>query len=82
MQDTVLIWMCRRNLIKLWKIFGQVQNKKIDCKFILCPVCSNKTHTITRKDTKVKELSLYYPKRKHETIINAQDMKITLKNNK
>ena len=31
-----------------------MQNKKTDCKFILCPVCGNKTHTMIREDTELK----------------------------
>lgn len=34
-----------------------MQNKKTDCKFILCPVCGNKTHTMIREDTELKKLS-------------------------
>lgn len=64
--------------MKLWRIFGKVQNKKTDCKFILCPVCGNKTHTMIREDTELKNFPLYCPKCKKETIINVRDMKITL----
>lgn len=64
--------------MKLWRIFGQVQNKKTDCKFILCPVCGNKTHTMIRENTELKNFPLYCPKCKKETIINVRDMKITL----
>lgn len=55
-----------------------MQNKKTDCKFILCPVCGNKTHTMIRKDSELKNFPLYCPKCKKETIINIRDMKITL----
>ncbi|MCD8026742.1 MAG: cysteine-rich KTR domain-containing protein [Clostridiales bacterium] len=55
-----------------------MQNKKTDCKFILCPVCGNKTHTMIREDTELKNFPLYCPKCKKETIINVRDMEITL----
>ncbi len=64
--------------MKLWRIFGQVQNKKTDCKFVLCPVCGNKTRTMIQENTEMKNFPLYCPKCKKETIINVQDMKITL----
>ena len=43
-----------------------------------CPVCGNKTRTMIREDTELKNFPLYCPKCKKETIINVQDMKITL----
>ena len=47
--------------MKLWRIFGQVQNKETDCKFVLCPVC-NKTRTKIQEDTEMKNFPLYCPK--------------------
>ncbi|MEZ3426554.1 MAG: cysteine-rich KTR domain-containing protein [Lachnospiraceae bacterium] len=47
-------------------------------KWVLCPVCGNKTRLQLRADTELKNFPLYCPKCKKETIINAQDMKITL----
>ena len=55
-----------------------MQNKKTECKFVLCPVCGNKTRTMTQENTEMKHFPLYCPKCKKETIINVQDMKITL----
>lgn len=46
--------------------------------WILCPVCGNKTRTMIREDTEMKNFPLYCPKCKKETIINVKDMKITL----
>ena len=40
--------------------------------WIYCPVCGNKTRTMIREDTECKQ----------ETIINVQDMKITLADSK
>ena len=54
----------------------------IKYKWVLCPICGDKTHTMIRKDTEMKNFPLYYPKCKKETIINVQDMKITLADSK
>ena len=49
---------------------------------IICPVCGNKIRTMIREDTELKNFPLYCPKCKQETIINVQDMKITLADSK
>ena len=46
--------------------------------WILSPICSNKTRTMIQEDTELRNFPLYCPKCKKETIINAQDMKVTL----
>ena len=55
-----------------------MQNKETDCKFVLCPICGNKTRTMIREDRELRNFPLYCPKCKKETIINAQDMKVML----
>ena len=50
--------------------------------WIYCPVCGNKTRTMIREDTELKNFPLYCPKCKQETIINVQDMKIILADSK
>ena len=42
--------------------------------WILCPICGNKTRTMIREDTELRNFPLYCPKCKKETIINAQDI--------
>lgn len=37
--------------------------------WILCPVCGNKTRTMVREDTELKNFPLYCPKCRKETII-------------
>ena len=59
-----------------------MQNKETDCKFVLCPICGNKTRTMLREDTELRNFPLYCPKCKKETTINAQDMKVTLAEHK
>ena len=50
--------------------------------WMYCPVCGNKTRTMIREDTELKNFPLYCPKCKQETIINVQGMKITLADSK
>ena len=47
-----------------------------------CPICGNKTRTMIREDTELRNFPLYCPKCKKETSINAQDMKVTLAEHK
>ena len=42
--------------------------------WLLCPICKNKTRIKIRKDTELKNLPLYCPKCKRETIINVIKM--------
>ena len=39
-------------------------------KWVLCPICNNKTRTKIRPDTVLENFPLYCPKCKQETIIN------------
>ena len=47
-------------------------------KWILCPVCGNKTHDKMREDTVLLNFPLYCPKCKQETLIEVQQPKITV----
>ena len=47
-------------------------------KWIRCPVCENKTRTMLREDTELKNFPLYCPKCKQETLINAKELHITV----
>lgn len=51
---------------------------EIKIEWSICPICGRKTHNKIREDTEVKNFPLYCPKCKQETIINVQNMKITL----
>lgn len=46
--------------------------------WILCPVCGNKTRDRTRYDTVLKNYPLYCPKCKQETLIEAENLKVTV----
>lgn len=47
-------------------------------KWVLCPICNNKTRTKLRKDTELKNSPLFCPKCKNETLINAKQFNITV----
>ena len=47
-------------------------------KWILCPVCGNKTRNRIREDTVLINYPLYCPKCKKETLINAKELHITV----
>ena len=51
---------------------------KQQTEWIRCPICGSKTRDKIREDTILKNFPLYCPKCKKETLINVQDMKITL----
>ena len=44
-------------------------------KFILCPVCGNKTRVQIREDTELKNFPLFCPKCHKQTLINAKQLK-------
>lgn len=46
--------------------------------WIRCPVCGNKTRDRTRYDTVLKNYPLYCPKCKQETLIEAENLKVTV----
>lgn len=47
-------------------------------KWLLCPVCQNKTQLRLREDTILENFPLYCPKCKQETLINAKQMNISI----
>ena len=46
--------------------------------WILCPICKNKTRVQIRKDTELKNFSLFCPKCKQETLITVKDFQIII----
>lgn len=46
--------------------------------WIYCPICGNKTRLQIREDTELKNFPLYCPKCKQETLIEAENLKITV----
>ena len=45
-------------------------------KWVLCPICNNKTRIKVRPDTVLENFPLYCPKCKQETIINVIDQNV------
>lgn len=47
-------------------------------KWILCPVCNNKTRLKLHENTILENFPLFCPKCKHETLINVRQLNITV----
>ena len=47
-------------------------------RWILCPICGNKTRDRLREDTVLINYPLYCPKCKQETLIEARHLQITV----
>ena len=47
-------------------------------KWVLCPVCNNKTRLKLRKDMVLKNFPLFCPKCRQETLINAERWNISI----
>lgn len=47
-------------------------------KWVLCPVCGNKTRIRIREDTRLENFPLFCPKCKQETLINAKKMNVSV----
>ncbi|WP_300684230.1 cysteine-rich KTR domain-containing protein [uncultured Bilophila sp.] len=43
---------------------------------MLCPICGNKTRIKIRTDTELKNVPLFCPKCKQETLINVQKLNV------
>ena len=47
-------------------------------KWLLCPVCKNKTRIRLRENTELKNFPLYCPKCRQETLVNVKQLNITV----
>ena len=47
-------------------------------KWLLCPICGNKTRLKLREDTILEKFPLYCPKCRQETLINVQQMNMSV----
>lgn len=47
-------------------------------KWLLCPICGNKTRLKLREDTILENFPLYCPKCKQEILINVQQMNMSI----
>ena len=46
--------------------------------WVHCPFCGNKTRLQLRADTELKNFPLYCPKCKHESLIDAKNLQVTV----
>ena len=46
--------------------------------WILCPLCGNKTRLRIREDTEIRNVPLFCPKCKQETLINVKEMNMSV----
>lgn len=49
-----------------------------ESKWVLCPICNNKTRIKLREDTELKNFPLFCPKCKNETLISAKKFNIEI----
>ena len=47
-------------------------------KWLLCPVCNNKTRIKLRADTLLENFPLFCPKCKQETLINVRQLNLSI----
>lgn len=47
-------------------------------KWLLCPLCGNKTRNKIREDTILENYPLYCPKCKQEVLIKVKDLQVTV----
>ena len=50
----------------------------MNANWIVCPVCGNKTRDRIREDTILKNYPLYCPKCKQQTLIEVQNLQVTV----
>ena len=50
----------------------------IHIEWIICPTCCNKTRNKIREDTILTNYLLYYPKCKHENLIEVKNLQVTV----
>lgn len=51
-----------------------MRTKKMNDTWVLCPICGGKTRTKIRPDTEAKNLIVFCPKCKRETVMDIKDM--------
>ena len=51
-----------------------MEQKGMTEKWVLCPICGGKTRTKIRPDTEAKNLIVFCPKCKRETVMDIKDM--------
>lgn len=51
-------------------------------KWIYCPICGGKTHTMVREDTELKNFPLYCPKCRQESLVDVKEMAVLVRSDK
>lgn len=54
----------------------------VGLKWIICPVCGNKTRNMIRKDTVLKNFPIFCPKCKKESLIDVSNLSVKISNKK
>lgn len=52
--------------------------RMIHTRWLLCPICGNKTRLKIREDTVLRNFPLYCPKCRQEILIEIENLKITV----
>ena len=47
-------------------------------KWVMCPICQNKTHTKVREDTELTNFPLFCPKCKRESLVNVKHLNVSV----
>ena len=50
----------------------------VETNWLLCPICKNKTRTMIRRDTELKNFPLFCPKCKQETLIDVIQLNMSV----
>lgn len=54
----------------------------MEARWIICPICKNKTRLKLRPDTILKNYPLYCPKCKQESLIDAEALQVSVVSSK
>lgn len=65
-------------MIVVNKNIKQGDGRMCKYKWILCPVCGNKTRVRIRDDTVLENFPLFCPKCKQETLINVKQLNMSV----
>lgn len=73
--------MRKKKISSLKNQIDKLEKMKFDCwennmkeTWVLCPICHNKTRTKLRPDTEAKNLIVFCPKCKRESVVDIKDM--------
>ena len=73
----VALWIySRKRYVSPKLVNWKPQNDMEDVKWVLCPICRNKTRLKIRRDTELKNFPLFCPKCRKECLINAKQLNI------